>query len=769
MANDFSGDASCKALWRFEAGGLTTDSKSTNTLTNNGGTEETTNHMEGACAVALASGSSQYLNIPDANLVSGFPFKNGDTSKLATFSFWIRPTTVPTTTWACIIGKWFDTNRCFGIYLYNSKLRVMWGYGAGTAYENFETGTISANTKYHVVVTFDGVNKLLYVWIYNLSTGVLSSYSKVMTNELRVSDLDLRIGADQAGTVAYFNGVIDEVAVLNRMVNEIEAVKLRSGSYSAENQLDIISNYAWVEYNEESEAKASSVSLSVEWVPTDPNTHVYSGNIPLSITPQGTYDPVWQPVCEIPLAITPQGEYFFQPPGIYEYRGSIGISVTPSATTAHGFAYVSPGIPITVQPSCESLFPDRFYESAGIELTITPEATYRIPTPGFDNDSGYGAADLSFLDGPPPYYVIMGDMQVALDPLATSVNVYAEYTFEVSGGLSVGGECVFDESFPDEIRLTTIGGVKVGGYLEVDYDEPGVTRHVLKGGVEVGGKLGIAHVGFTEIPVTYLTTSRGVKVGGELGFEFEKLEELYVAITLSGGVVVGGIRRPPILTPDPTMGEDETVYEFETHGTIYAGGALGFDIPTPGVYEFELTRAQVKVGGACVFGFWTPPSIELELSGGVIVEGTALEEEAARFETWALSGFYFEPSIYGNFRFNSYAMKDGKCYAAGEDGIYLLGGGDDAGRPIHPGVRIGPTNLGFLNHKRLRAIYPGKKAGTPALRVLGNNGEESFCKLDDRTRFSVSQKVQDEVLTMEISDFTELSHLEFVPVIKAKR
>jgi hypothetical protein len=441
----------------------------------------------------------------------------------------------------------------------------------------------------------------------------------------------------------------------------------------------------------------------------------------------------------------------------------------PAATTALGYRYTGAGIPIQITPLADIFCPDRFYDSPGIEIAITPAGTYRIPTPGFDNDSGYGAADLSFLDGPPPYYVIMGDMQVALSPLATSVNIYAEYAFEVSGGLAVGGGCTFDESFPDEIRLTTLGGVEVGGSLDLDYDEPGVTRHILKGGVEVGGKLGISHVGFTEIPVTYLTTSRGVKVGGELGFEFEKLEELYVAITLSGGVVVGGIRRPPILAPDPTLGEDATVYEFSTHGTIYAGGALGFDIPTPGVYEFEFSRAQVKVGGACVFGFWTPPSIEVELSGGVIVEGTALEEEAARFETWALSGFYFEPSIYGNFRFNSYATKDGKCYAAGEDGIYLLEGGDDAGRPIHPGVRIGPTNLGFLNHKRLRAIYPGKKAGTPDLRVLGNNGEESFCKMDDRSRFSVSQKVQDVVLTMEISDFTELSHIEFVPIISMKR
>jgi hypothetical protein len=31
MANDFSADSNCKALWRFENGALTTDSKGGNT------------------------------------------------------------------------------------------------------------------------------------------------------------------------------------------------------------------------------------------------------------------------------------------------------------------------------------------------------------------------------------------------------------------------------------------------------------------------------------------------------------------------------------------------------------------------------------------------------------------------------------------------------------------------------------------------------------------------------------------------------------------
>ena len=769
MANDFSGDSSCKALWRFESGALTTDSKSTNTLTNNGGTEETTNHMEGACAVALASASQQYLNIPDANLVSGFPLKGDDAVKVGTFALYFRAATVPGSgAYACLLGKWDTPNskNSFGIHLTNSKLRIYWGYGTGTSSEYLDTATIAANTKYHVVVTFDGVNKICYVWVYNVSTGVLTSYSKTFTNVLRVCDCDLLIGADAGATPSYFNGVIDEVVPLNRMVNEIEAVKLRSGTYSGESQLDALAVYAVVDYQEESEAKVSQVLATVEWVPTDPNTHLYSGSIGIAITPQGTCDPVWEKAGSVPIGIAPQGLYFYEAPGEFQYYGSIPVAITPDSDYVRGFAFRSSGVGVAIAPQAEYLFPDHFYESPGIELTITPEGAYRTPVAGFDNDSGYGAVDLSFLDGPPPFYVAMGNIAIGVSPLAASISLYAESLHTTSGGVAAGGELGFDFSVPNETILTTDLRVKVGGSLGITYEEPGVSYCITEGGVEVGGGCSFLFVS-VEPPITHITTSRGIKVSGALGFEFIGTEELVTLITLDGGVVVGGIRRPPVLFVTPSA-TDETVTTLETRGTIFAGGSLEIDIPDPGVYAFELTRARVVVGGACTFGFWEPPVLELELSGGVIVEGEAIADEPARFETWVLNGFYFEPSLYGRFSFNSYAIKGDQHYAAGEDGIYLLEGEDDAGRPIHPGVRIGPTNFGFNNRKRLRAIYPGK-IGSPTMRMLGKAGAESFCKLDDRDRFSVSQKVQDEIVTVEISDFDELAQITFVPVILNKR
>jgi hypothetical protein len=43
MTNDFSSDVNCKALWKMDSAALTTDSKSTNILTNVGVAADTTN------------------------------------------------------------------------------------------------------------------------------------------------------------------------------------------------------------------------------------------------------------------------------------------------------------------------------------------------------------------------------------------------------------------------------------------------------------------------------------------------------------------------------------------------------------------------------------------------------------------------------------------------------------------------------------------------------------------------------------------------------
>ena len=104
-----------------------------------------------------------------------------------------------------------------------------------------------------------------------------------------------------------------------------------------------------------------------------------------------------------------------------------------------------------------------------------------------------------------------------------------------------------------------------------------------------------------------------------------------------------------------------------------------------------------------------------------------------------------------------------------EDGIYLLEGKDDAGEEFHTGLRIGPTNFGVDNLKRLRAVYPGL-AGEPELRVKGEqNHQEGFYQLSRRERFDTGRGVQDRVMILDFHDFEKLSHIEIAPLVLSRR
>ena len=62
MANDFSSDTDCKALWNFENGALTTDSKGGNTLSIGGNTPsaDTVNYKQGAASCDFDSSNDEY-------------------------------------------------------------------------------------------------------------------------------------------------------------------------------------------------------------------------------------------------------------------------------------------------------------------------------------------------------------------------------------------------------------------------------------------------------------------------------------------------------------------------------------------------------------------------------------------------------------------------------------------------------------------------------------------------------------------------------------
>jgi hypothetical protein len=134
-----------------------------------------------------------------------------------------------------------------------------------------------------------------------------------------------------------------------------------------------------------------------------------------------------------------------------------------------------------------------------------------------------------------------------------------------------------------------------------------------------------------------------------------------------------------------------------------------------------------------------------------------------------LSGQAFEPSIFSGFNFNSFAVLRGQAYAAGENGIYLLGGDHDAGEAINTGARIGPVNFGGAGTKRIRGVVFGQGGPSTRVRVRTDEAEGVFAPDRDTDRVTVSRDLQANEFTVDILNFDELSHLEITPLRLARR
>ena len=347
---------------------------------------------------------------------------------------------------------------------------------------------------------------------------------------------------------------------------------------------------------------------------------------------------------------------------------------------------------------------------------------------------------------------------------ATGISTSISVPLETSGGVEVGGEDFEYEILgPEEYYFVTMaGGLVVEGAFEFDIPEATTYEHEVTGDVNVGGEFDYDFFDPSTLSPVEKTLSGGVAVGGSLTgtAEYVSAEDLIVELDLSGGVAVGELRLPLIETTAPADTEAEILTR-TLRGGVLVGGALGFDQEEATVYEHVPRFGGVQVGGNCIFLTLVPPSFILELAGGLSLGGTLFPGEEYLVETWALNGFLLSPALYSGFPFNSYCQYRNQAYAAGEDGIYLLEGEDDDGAPIYSGLRIGPTNFGVDNIKRLRAVYPGV-AGAPELRVEGERyQQEGFYPLSRRDRFDVGREVQDRVMVLEVHDFDELSHVEF--------
>lgn len=239
MANDFSGDPNCVALWRFEDSALTADSKGTNTLTNNAVVvSNQVDYKEGAASADFEVGSTQYFDIADSDLDAGFPLKNGDANKKISICSWFQMESLSTT--LGLYSKYDITLNTRSLFIRvntNGTFQINMGYNGGVGGEDiYNAGSLVAGRFYHYGFTFQDSDKAWKVVVWDDTGGSkVIDASGTTTNNINVGDAPVAIGLtyyDNTTPISSFDGEIDEVPVFKDILTTGEIDEIRSGTYT---------------------------------------------------------------------------------------------------------------------------------------------------------------------------------------------------------------------------------------------------------------------------------------------------------------------------------------------------------------------------------------------------------------------------------------------------------------------------------------------------------------------------------------------------------
>ena len=189
------------AHWKLDegSGGTATDSAGSNDGTVYGDQTWATGRVDGALNL---DGAGDYIIASSAE-----PFTSGS----VTVSTWVKVTGL-TGIWNPLLTQHDATNDGYYFYIYEDKpaFTVMMG---GTSAAAYSPETIGWNEWHHLAGTNDGSTIRLYV-----DGGVKASAS---STGLTGVDDTLHIGYDYSSS-AYFSGLIDDVRIYNRALNDYE-------------------------------------------------------------------------------------------------------------------------------------------------------------------------------------------------------------------------------------------------------------------------------------------------------------------------------------------------------------------------------------------------------------------------------------------------------------------------------------------------------------------------------------------------------------------
>jgi hypothetical protein len=148
-------------------------------------------------------------------------------------------------------------------------------------------------------------------------------------------------------------------------------------------------------------------------------------------------------------------------------------------------------------------------------------------------------------------------------------------------------------------------------------------------------------------------------------------------------------------------------------------------------------------------------------------------------DVWVVNTDTSASTRYEQFTFNSYAVVDGTCYGARDDGIYRLEGDDDAGQPIRASINFGKQNFGGTTLKRVPTAYIGTtSSGVLVMKVIAEDETYLYTARDasehlQTQRFDFGKGLRANFFEFELyngagEDF-DLASVEFVPVALSRR
>ncbi len=236
IGNNFAVDPNCAALWRFEAGKLTLDSIKTNKLKDvNSVDVNTVDYKQGAAAASFDRADGEYFSIIDANLSSGFPFKNGTTNNKISVCFWLKFDEM--NLYPYIFSKNLSNKYGFGISKTNlDKLQTFIGYSNGANPEQFiHESTLQRGRWYHVGITFNSASKAYRIRIWDATANAIlgTDLTGTATHNVTFDAGEVRIGQSAGRSTYNYNldGMLDEFVVFNDILTSAEIDKIRQGTY----------------------------------------------------------------------------------------------------------------------------------------------------------------------------------------------------------------------------------------------------------------------------------------------------------------------------------------------------------------------------------------------------------------------------------------------------------------------------------------------------------------------------------------------------------